>query len=75
MDVLANADRTVILNQRRHDAAIGSASAGSLAEVDIAGLVGEVGDDQNVILSRLGGGGYLTVFSRRHTITARYHFR
>lgn len=50
---LTHAVRAVVVDQRRQDAAVGGAGA-NVREVDVAGLVGIVGDEQDVVITVLG---------------------
>ena len=73
MDGVAHAERTVVVDQWRHDATVGSAVAAGLTEVDVAGLVGEVGDDQDVVLPRLGIAGNDAVLRRSQVCSHSFH--
>ena len=52
MNSFANTIRAVVVYQRRKNTAVGGASA-LILEVDVAGLVGIIGDQQDVVLSVL----------------------
>ena len=56
----AHAERSIVIHQRWKDGAVGGTRATSLAEVDVARMVGIVGDHHDVIITRLGRGGNVT---------------
>ena len=70
MDSVTSAKWPVVVNQRWHDAAISGACAACFAEIDVAGLVGKVGDDQDKIVASLSSCWDDTGFSGIGTIAA-----
>ena len=73
MDGFAHTIGAVIVDHGRQDAAVGGACASSLAERDVAGSVGVVGDDKNKVIACLGRGGNDAVFGGRGGVAATDH--
>ena len=74
MDGLTYTVRAVVFDHRRKDIAVGGACASSLAERDVAGSVGIVGDDKDEIISCLGCGGNDAVFGGIDGVAAADNF-
>ena len=73
-DGFTHAIRAAVVDQRGQNAAVSGASTGHLAEIDVAGGVGEVGDNEDEIVSRLSGSRDQAVLIRIGGITATDHF-